>query len=152
MKRQVTILLTIISLIAIDYKGFGQTQNITKDDLGEPLDFYYMDEWIEFELTDTIEVILLQHFPAPVSCGVLASASITYGLKNNKDTIRIKDLCNTTDNYNIGEKIKIAPSTKPSFDVLAPGPDIDSKTRKVIPNNWDLTVLRTTWGELLKEH
>ncbi len=147
MTKLLSILLIFSLQIIYSSEANGQIKKISESDLPEPHDFSYMDKWVEFELGDTIDIVMLEHFRPEIYCGVVAVASITYGITTNQDTIRIKDLCNMKV-YHKGDRIKVAPTSKPTFSVTTPM-TFDLETRKHTPSELDLTVLKTTWGTLV---
>lgn len=123
----------------------------------------YQCKWEFFQLEDTIKGVVIKHEQQMTGCGVLATASITI-IKTDNDTIRVLDLCNK-DNYIEGQKVKIIPRTEPQFQVNIPcyilidrrkKGDKNRKTKEVEKNIWhsnnfDESILKTTWGEIINE-
>lgn len=105
--------------------------------------------WVYFVLKDTLIAKVIEHNPASVDCGILATSSITVVVTNIRNTIRIIDLCNTSDNYKKDQIVKVLPATKPNFSVLKPyNWKLNPQTNKFELFGYDLSVLKTTWGEL----
>lgn len=123
----------------------------------------YQCKWEFFQLEDTIMGVVIKHEQHMIECGVLATASLTI-IKTDNDTIRVLDLCNK-DNFIEGQKVKIIPRTEPQFQVYIPSyiiidrrkkGDKKRKTKEVKKNIWhsnnfDESVLKTTWGEIINE-
>jgi hypothetical protein len=111
------------------------------------------DTWEYFELKDTIIVSILDHEPAPVDCGRVASASITIVIMEKGDTIRVIGMCNTSNKYKKGQQIKIVPSSKPLSHLMLPMKLRDNpKTKKAeqFQSYFDLNILKSTWGVLIE--
>lgn len=144
--------LFIACFLFINVLAFGQdTLKAGKPvDLGKPTDFGYKHKWQYFKLEDTLVAKVIQHLPAPAYCGILATASITIVETQKGDIIRILDMCNVSNQYKAAQKIKIVPASKPSFG-LATAVTLkeNPKTKKLEPSDFDLSVLKTTWGSLL---
>jgi hypothetical protein len=122
-------------------------------------------KWIYFKFKDTITGEIIVNESPSVGCGVLALAALSI-IKAGNDTIRVLDLCNT-NSYSKGQKVEIVPQTVPPFDVMLPisgGLGVLVKKRflskrykelKVIDsgyplfNEYDKTILRTTWGQIM---
>lgn len=125
-------------------------KTVKRSDLGEPHDFSYEKKWEYFKLTDTIVVTIIDHLPAPVACGVLATASMTIVKTEKGDTIRIIDMCNISDKYKKVQTTKVAPADKPPFGLTTPFTLTENpKTKKFEPSIFDMTVIKTTWGDLV---
>jgi hypothetical protein len=142
----------ILCFLLISVTAFSQDtlKTIKRSDLGEPHDFSFEKKWDYFKLADTMVVTIIDHLPAPAACGVLATASLTIVQTEKGDTIRIIDMCNISDKYKKGQTIKVAPADKPPFGLTTPFTLTENlKTKKFEPSTFDLTVLKTTWGELL---
>lgn len=140
--------LIILSFLLISLAGYSQDtlRTIVKSDL----DFSYRNNWVYIELKDTMVVEIIDHVPAPAPCGIFATASVTIVRTEGGDTIRIISLCNTSDKYKKGQTFKVAPAVKPPFGVLTPFTLSENpKTKEFEPSVFDLTILRTAWGELL---
>lgn len=150
----VTKTLFIFNFLLITAMAFAQdTLKAGKPiDIGKPNECSYRNKWQYFKLQDTLTVKVIDHLPAPAFCGILATASITIVETLRGDTYRIIDMCNVSDKYKKGQTIKVAPADKPPFGLataftLKENP----KTKKIelLPSEYDLAVLKTTWGSLL---
>ena len=103
------------------------------------------EKWEYFQLEETITVKIIDHLPAFAACGVLATASMTIAQTENGDTIRILDLCNTSDIYKTGQTINVSPADKPPFGVSTPFTLTENpETKEFEPSGFDRTVVRTT--------
>ena len=117
-------------------------------------DFSYQKKWEYITLKDTIKIKVIEHIPAEVLCGYIATASITIGKTDENDTIRIINLCN----MNILEKDKMVEfviSKKPNFVVSLPLSKNISKDRvsnklEFQPSFFDRNILKTTYGYFIK--
>jgi len=116
----------------------------------ETYDQNYQDKWTYFELEDTLEVKIWDHTGGG-GCGTRAFASLTLVITADNDTIRILDLCNTSDDYEPGEIISVTPAKKPSFQVTLPAFFVEDTVSGEIRNTpSDIQILRTAYGKLLK--
>jgi hypothetical protein len=68
---------------------------------------------------DSIEIIVIQHFPALFYCGCFATASITIGKTNQNDTLRVLVLCGM-DSIPAGTHLFVLAARKPPFWVIFP--------------------------------
>ena len=108
--------------------------------------FGYYDKWVYFELSNSITGKIINHQPADFGCGIWATASVTIVLTDKSDTIRVVDMCNML-RYKVGQIIKVIPRKKPSFGLYLPLPLF--KEGYPLSSIYDLTILRTTWGEIV---
>jgi hypothetical protein len=109
------------------------------------------EKWDFVVLKNTINAKIIYHAPAPALCGFMTTASITIVKTENNETIRVLDLCNVSDKYKINQIIKITPGVVGSKDYSLPFEFVKNKiTGKIeaVPN-YDLKVLKTTWGSLI---
>lgn len=139
-------------LLLISVTAFSQEvlKTIKRSELGKSHDFSYEKKWEYFKLTDTINVTIIHHLPAPAACGIIATASMTIVTTEKGDIFRIKDMCNISDIYKKVQTIKVAPAEKPPFGLTTPFTLTENpKTNKFEPSKFDLRVLKTTWGDIL---
>lgn len=149
MKRQTLLIYLLLWLFNVMAYGQDSIKVIKLSDMGEPHDFSFQNKWDYFILEDTIIVKVIEHIPAPAACGIIMFASLTIVLTENGDSIRVIDMCNTSDKYIKGLIIKVAPSDKPTIELTTPFTLTENPTiKKFEPSTYDLTVFKTTWGKL----
>ncbi|OAD91775.1 hypothetical protein A7A78_11010 [Aequorivita soesokkakensis] len=109
-------------------------------------------DWKYFKLKDTIQVKIIQHNPALFLCGITASASMTIVQMENGKLIRVLDLCNLSDEYEVNQMIKILPFQNPDIHVSLPFDFRKNSNNKYesMTQNYDTSILDTTWGILIK--
>jgi hypothetical protein len=113
-------------------------------------DYSYQKNWKYFNLQDTINIKVIDHIPAEAFCGLIATASITIGETDKKDTIRIINLCNM-DIYKKDKKIRFIPAKTPQFKVSLPfSKNFNYKTQKLDATIFDLNILKTTYGYCIR--
>jgi hypothetical protein len=143
--------LFVFSFLFINAMVFGQdTLKASKPiDIGSPVDLSLKNKWYYFKLNDTISVKVIDHLPLPSSFG-LSSGSLTIVETQRGDIIRIIDPVNEPSHYRKGQLIKVAPASKPSFDLAAALvlPQDPAANKKGL-SSFDLAVQKTTWGSLL---
>ncbi len=103
--------------------------------------------WYYFKLSDTIAVKVIDHLPVPASLG-LRSGSMTIVETQRGEVIRIIDPVNDANHYKRGQTIKVAPASKPSFD-LSTAVSVNDNTGRPTRNSFDLGVRKTTWGNIV---
>ncbi len=108
----------------------------------------YKDNWIYFELPKPTELKVISHQLAGIDCGTIATASVTIGVTNLNDTIRVFELCNVRKNFSIAESVIVTPAKRPSFNVIHPNMFIQTKEGELITHPYDLRVLKTTYGTI----
>ena len=143
----------LLFLLLITANAFSQDtfETIKRSDL-EPSIFNIQNKWEYFQLEDTITVTIIQHSPAPTYCGIVATASMTIASTEKGDTIRVIDLCNTSKEYTEGQTLKVVPADKPPFGVsLSFSYTQNAETKEFERSEFNLTVVRTTFGGLLVE-
>ena len=151
MRYTFTILLICFSLTPV----FSQSEKTSERTIdtaaitGKFMDTGFQNEWQEFTLQDTLFGEVLAHFDNVPACGVLASATLTYVITSNQDTIRVKELCGPDTDTHKGDKVRIAPDDKPDFEVLLPFLNWDKIKNNWVPHKLDTTVKQTTWGTIL---
>jgi hypothetical protein len=109
----------------------------------------FMSKWTFFNLKDTIKFKIIYHIRASVDCGTLASASITIGITQTRDTIRVLELCNTKKDFKKDDLVIVVPAKKPDFQVTHTRVFIQGTQGPLKPDIYDTQVLRTTYGTLL---
>ena len=138
---------TFLMMVCV-FIAYSQNDTVVvKSIFVEPHDFSYENKWEYFDLKRIIRAQIIDHKPAILSCGVNASASITIAKLHNGDIIRVLDMCNMSSNYIVGEWIRIKPDDKPSFGVILPFAIVENKLNAA--STFDVTVFKTTWGEIL---
>jgi hypothetical protein len=109
----------------------------------------FMSSWIYFNLTDTVELNIIHHIKATMDCDSdTKTFSITIGTMQSGDTIRVLELCNSSKNYNLGEKLFIIPSEKPKEFYTHPGVFVQGSAGQLKPGPYDTKILKTTYGIL----
>ncbi len=106
-------------------------------------------QWQFFELKDTVQAIVIRHEKAYVPCAFKTSASVTI-LQSGNDTFRVIDVCNL-ETYKIGAKVRVSAISTPHYKVSIPTyfyKDATKNTYVYRCNEYDETVLRTTWGHI----
>lgn len=140
------IFFVVIILFNVCVFSQDTTKTMKRSDL-KLNDFSYKNNWNYFILTDTIEATILEYLPAGVSCGVIASASLTIVKTDYGDTLRIITLCNTSEEFKIGQIVMVIPISKPNFNVVTPiSLNLNPTSNEFEPSMFDLTVFKTTWG------
>ncbi|MBW1654143.1 hypothetical protein [Flavobacterium quisquiliarum] len=108
--------------------------------------------WKYFELKQNEKAIIIDHIPIQILCGITAFASVTI-VKNTKgDIFRVLNLC-SLKKFTPNEQVNISPEKAPPFNVNFPKKYlIDSKSGNEIiqENNYEKTILKTTWGSIEK--
>jgi len=109
----------------------------------------YKALWQYSYLSDTINGIMINHYPAKAFCGTSATASLSI-IKVGNDTIRLLDLCNM-NKIDTGKNVTIFPAEKPQFNVSLPSNTatfMRNDTIYEMPSEFDLKIVRTMWGQI----
>lgn len=143
----------LISLLFLS--GFSFSQNYNKNQINYIFKTTSTIQkiWRYFKLTDTIEVKIINHIPAGFFCGSAASASMTIVEIENGDIIRVLDLCNLYDEFEVGQIIKVLPAKKPEFNVSLPFnfvKNIENSKTESVTKKYDTIVINTAYGYLQK--
>ncbi|MDT0554554.1 hypothetical protein [Patiriisocius hiemis] len=118
----------------------------------ETFDTSFQDNWEFFDLKEIIKVKVIKHVPAYAFCGPIATASMTIVEKSDGEVIRVLDLCNMDDNFEVNSYIFVLPEKKPDFYVSPPFMCIQNeKTNSFesITKEFDTKVLETTYGSIV---
>ncbi len=109
-------------------------------------------KWKYFKLKQSEKVIVIEHIPIQILCGISAFASVTI-VKNVKGrTFRVLNLC-SLKKFIPNEEVNISPEKAPSFNVNFPKKYVlDSKSDNEIiqESNYKKTILHTTWASIEK--
>ena len=111
----------------------------TKDDKKASFDNYCRDNWQYFSLQGSIKGQIMFHAKPYFLCGLVATASLTIVRTTTGDTIRIIDLCNSSDTFQRLCFVKVIPEQRPEFSVVIPA----DKSHN------DCSIKRTCYAHLL---
>ena len=112
----------------------------------------FMSRWIYFNLPDTIDLKIIHHMPATMDCsGEIKTFSITIGTIQSHDTIRVLELCNSTNNFILGDVVSLIPAKKPDDIYTHPGVFVQGYAGQLKPDYYDAKILRTTFGVLKRK-
>ncbi|UUF14036.1 MULTISPECIES: hypothetical protein [Flavobacterium] len=109
-------------------------------------------KWKYFKLRQSEKVIVVEHTPIQILCGITAFASITIVKTTKGDTFRVLDLC-SLKKFTPNEEVNISPEKAPSSNVNFPKKYVvDSKNDNEIieESNYEKTILKTTWASIEK--
>jgi len=92
----------------------------TRNDKKPSFDNYCRDNWQYSILQDSIKGQIIFHAKPYFLCGLVATASLTIARTTAGDTIRIIDLCNSSDRFRQLVFVKVIPAPRPEFSVSIP--------------------------------
>jgi hypothetical protein len=111
----------------------------------------FMNKWVYFDLDKPTKLKVITHMVAFVACGYIATASITIGTTERQDTIRVFELCNTEKVFVENDIVIVKPAEKPVFGVHFPRANVQNFLGQILPQNFDFSVLKSTYGIIEKE-
>jgi hypothetical protein len=145
-------IILLLKLILITQSAIGQT-NCDTISYQMLLGNSFYCNWTFIEIPDTVSGVIIEHNKASVSCGILATASVSI-MSIGNDTIRILDLCNIKE-IEKGRNVIIVKATASDFQVHLPyyvlENEIRNKTVTYRTNDFDETILKTAWGQIIEQ-
>ncbi|WP_294733869.1 hypothetical protein [uncultured Flavobacterium sp.] len=142
------LVIIFLSLITVSCNSHTNLPSTLKKGTSESHINDYESNWVYFDLDKPTKIRVISHQLAGVDCGNIVTASVTIGVTNSNDTIRVFELCNTQKNFSITESVMVTPAKRPSFNIIHPNMFIQTKEGELLPHPYDIQVLLTTYGTI----